>query len=116
MSKQMEVNNKRESIVKVKEPSKCWGCGEPHRLHDYPKNTRTIQNVQAVREPTTVNDNAWNIPSISVSLEDRQVEHQSTMTEIEGIIFDQTVSILIDTGENLSYISPDIVEMFNLKT
>lgn len=32
------------------------------------------------------------------------------MIEFEGKIFDQTISILIDPGATLSYISPKIVE------
>ena len=36
------------------------------------------------------------------------------MVEIEGAINDKPISILIDPGESLNYISPIIVELFNL--
>ena len=36
------------------------------------------------------------------------------MVEIEGMIKVQPLSILIDTGENLSYVSPRIVELCKL--
>ena len=38
------------------------------------------------------------------------------MIEIEGIISNQPISILIDPGASLSYISPHIVEKSKLKT
>ena len=83
-------------------------------LRDCPH--RTIQNIQVLREATIVNDVAINIPRISVALEDRQAEHQSTMVKIEGLIFKQHVSVLIDPRENLSYISPHMVEKLKLKS
>ena len=51
------------------------------------------------------------MPRICVALENRQVEHQNSMVEIEGMINNQPVSILIDPGAILSYISPRIVEL-----
>ena len=36
------------------------------------------------------------VPRIYFSLEDRQVDHQSTMVEVEGNIIKQYISILID--------------------
>ena len=36
------------------------------------------------------------------------------MAEIEGMINNQPISILIDPGANLSYISPRIVELCKL--
>ena len=38
------------------------------------------------------------------------------MVEMEGKIADQSVTILIDPGASLSYISLEVVEKFNLKT
>ena len=68
------------------------------------------------RKATIVNDIARNIPTISAALENRQAEHQATMVEMEGKIADQSVTVLIDPGASLSYISPKIVEKCNLKT
>ena len=72
----MNENNKREGTFKMKEPLKCWGCGEPHLLRDCPQSN--IQIVQLLTEETTVNDIARNISKISAALEDRQAEHQTT--------------------------------------
>ena len=36
------------------------------------------------------------------------------MLEVEGRVLDIGVSILIDYGENLSYIAPEVVEKWNL--
>ena len=66
-------------------------------------------------EATTVNDIARNIPTVNAALENRQAEHQATMVEMEGNISDQSVTVLIDPGASLSYISPKIVEKCNLK-
>jgi hypothetical protein len=49
------------------------------------------------------------IQKINVALEGRQVDHQSTVVEIEGKIQKKQVSILIDPGPSLSYITPSLV-------
>lgn len=46
---------------------------------------------------------ARNITKINTTLEDHQVE-------FEGKVFDRSISILIDPGATLSYITPKIVE------
>ena len=92
----------------MKEPLKCWGCEEPHLLRDCPH--RNIQMIMRDREATTVNDIARNIPTISAALENQQEKHQATMVEMGGKISDQSVTVLIDSGASLSYISPKIVE------
>lgn len=38
------------------------------------------------------------------------------MIEIEGKMFKHIVSILVDPGANLSYISPKVVELSQLQT
>ena len=53
------------------------GYGEPHLLRHCPH--PNILTVQVLREATTINDVARNIPKISATLEDRQVDQQSTM-------------------------------------
>ena len=106
-SKQIDGDNKKEGTVKMRDPLKCWGCGEPHLLRDCPH--WNIQMIMRDQEATTVNDIAWNIPTISAALENRQAEHQATMVEMEGKISHQSVTVLIDPGASLSYISPKIV-------
>ena len=34
--KQIDGDDKKEGTVKMREPLKCWGCGEPHLLRDCP--------------------------------------------------------------------------------
>jgi hypothetical protein len=48
-----------------------------------------------------------------VALDKKQVEYQSHMIEVEGMIKNQTISILIDSGATHSYIDPKMVESFN---
>ena len=55
------------------------------------------------------------MPRISAALEKQQVDHQTSMVEIEGMIKDKPISILIDPGASLSYGSPIILELYKLK-
>ena len=66
--------------------------------------------VNMLQEASTINDIAINIPKINASLEDKQADHQFTMLEVEGKILITNVSILIDLGASLSYITPRVVE------
>ena len=51
---------------------------------------------------------------INVALENRQADHQISMVEVQGTIQNFFVSLLIDPGASLSYISPSIVEKCKL--
>ena len=53
------------------------------------------------------------IPRICASLEDRQVEHQSHMIEVEGNIINNHVAIVINLGASHFYIDPKIVDIFH---
>lgn len=57
---------------------------------------------------------ARNIPRINVDLEDRHEDYQPIMIELEGKLLSQLVSILVDPGENLSYVIPKLVEICKL--
>ena len=46
--------------------------------------------------------------------ENRQVDHQTSMVEVQGMIQNEFVSILIDQGAILSYVSPSIIEKCKL--
>ena len=70
--------------------------------------------INMIQEDSTVNDIAMNIPRINVSLEDRQVDHQSAMLEVEGKKSNTYVSILIDSGASLSYIAPRVADKCKL--
>ena len=62
----------------------------------------------------TVGDLARAMPRINAVLENMQADYQTSMEEVEGKMNQNTISILIDTGASLSYISPDLVEKCKL--
>jgi hypothetical protein len=51
-----------------------------------------------------------NVPRIYAALDKKQVEYQSHMIEVEGMINNQTIVILIKLGACHSYIDPKMVE------
>jgi predicted aspartyl protease len=51
-----------------------------------------------------------NVPRIYAALENKQSKYQSHMIEVEGMINNQTIVILIDSGASHSYIDPKMVE------
>jgi hypothetical protein len=58
---------------------------------------------------------ARSVPKIHATLDNRQVDHQASVVEMEGMISNHLVSILIDPGSNLSYISPQTIEKCKLQ-
>jgi hypothetical protein len=54
-----------------------------------------------------------NVPRIYVVLANMQAEFESNMIEVEGMINNQTITILIDSGASHSYIDPNLVERFH---
>jgi predicted aspartyl protease len=67
---------------------------------------RAIHNVQQAK---TVEDMGKGVPRIYAALENKQAEYQSHMIEVEGMINNQTITILIDSGASHSYIDPRMV-------
>ena len=57
---------------------------------------------------------ARSMTKISVVLDNRQADHQTSMVKIKGMIRSQPIFILIDLGASLSYISHRIVELCKL--
>ena len=57
-----------------------------------------------------VGDLVRTVPKINVSLENQQAYYQTFMVEVEGKINQIPISIVIDPGAILSYISPNLVE------
>eukprot|EP00253_Pinus_taeda_P034318 PITA_34318 len=86
-------------------PVQCWGCGGPHYIKNCPQRKGTEQLSQ-IHEASTVGEVGHSIPRINAALEDRQAEYQPTMVEFEGKISNLTISVLIDPGATLSYVSP----------
>jgi hypothetical protein len=58
-------------------------------------------------------DMGRNVPRIYAALENNKVGFQSHMIEVEGVINNQTIAILIDSGASHSYIDPKILEIFH---
>jgi hypothetical protein len=96
-------NTKREHL-------KCWGFGEEHLLRDCPHRQHNNRRVYNVQEDTTVNDVPRSMPQIYAALDNRQDYHQASVVEMEGMIDNHLVSILIDPGSNLSYVTPQTIE------
>ena len=71
-------------------------------------------NVHSIQEIVTVGDMARSMPIICVALENWQLDHQTSMVEIEGMLNSAPISILIDPCASLSYISPRLVELCEL--
>ena len=61
-----------------------------------------------------VGDQTRTMPRINVALENQQADYQTSMVEVEGKINQIPISILIDVGASLSYISPKLVEKCKL--
>ena len=95
-----------------KEPVKCWECQGPHYAKFCPNRKRQFNNVHTIQDEEKFGYVANEMPRINAALENRQEEHQNSMVEVQGMIQNQYVSILIDLGASLSYVSPSIVEFF----
>lgn len=73
-----------------------------------------MEQLSNMQEASIDGDKAQSMPKINVALHHHQVEEQPTMIECEGMIVDKLVSILIDLGVSLSYISRKVVEKCQL--
>ena len=62
----------------------------------------------------TLGDLERTIPRINAALENRKADYQTSMVEVEGKLNQTPIYILIDPGDRLSYISPDLVEKCKL--
>ena len=67
-----------------------------------------------VQEEMIVGDLARTMPRINTALENMQADYQTSMVEVEGKLNLTPISILIDPGASLSYISPNLVEKCKL--
>ena len=62
----------------------------------------------------TIGDLARTMPRINAALENRQADYQTSMMEVEGKLNQTPISILIDPGAIMSYVSPSLVEKCKL--
>jgi hypothetical protein len=102
-------DNSRETL-------KCWECGEPHLRRNCPHlisaNKTFVHNLQ---EASTMGDLGRSLHRINATIDGRQANHQSSVVDIRGKIHDTRISILIDPGATLSYITPNVVDSTKLK-
>jgi hypothetical protein len=90
-------------------PMECWGCKGNHRYRDCPHRNDKVRVVHNFQQEEIVEDMGSRIPRIYTSLDNKQEEYQSHMIEVEGMINNQTITILIDSASH-SYIDPRMVE------
>jgi hypothetical protein len=95
-------------------PIQCWGCQGNHKYRDCPHKNGKVRTVHNVQQDETVEDMGSRMPRIYAALDNKQVEFQSHMIEIEGMINNQPFTILIDSGASHSYIDPRVVESLHL--
>jgi hypothetical protein len=55
------------------------------------------------------------MPRIYAAVNNKQVDHQASVVDMEGMIANHLVSILIDPSSNLSYVSPQTVDKCKLQ-
>jgi predicted aspartyl protease len=70
--------------------------------------------VHNVQQDEIVEDMGINVSRIYAALDKKQAEYQSHMIEVEGMINNQTIAILIDSGASHSYIDAKMVESLGL--
>eukprot|EP00253_Pinus_taeda_P014041 PITA_14041 len=114
-SKVSEQRARLDNEGTTRPPVQCWGCGGPHYIKNCPQWKGTEQLSQ-IHEASTVGEVGRSVPRINAALEDHQAEYQPTMVEFEGNISGLTISVLIDPGATLSYVSPKVVERCNLQS
>jgi hypothetical protein len=99
-----------------REPLKCWECGEPHLQRNCPfLNLSGKTAVHYLQESSTVGDIDRSMHTINATKDGMQEDHQSIIVEVEGKIHDNNISILIDPGASLSYITLALVESNRIK-
>eukprot|EP00253_Pinus_taeda_P004686 PITA_04686 len=94
---------------------KKWVDKKSSKLARNTKDNRGTEQVSQVYEASIVDDVGRSLPKINVALEDRQAEYHPTMVEFKGKLLDLAITILIDPGATLVYISPKIVEHCKLQ-
>jgi hypothetical protein len=73
---------------------------------------RIVHNIQEVE---TMEYMEGNMPSIYASFDNKKIEYQSPMIEMEGKIDNHPIEISIDSRAIDSYINSNIIERFHLK-
>ena len=74
-----------------------------------------MRNMHNIKEESKVQDVNIDIPKIYDALDNRKETNQYNMVEVQRNISNHPISILIDSWEIHSYISPKMAEIFQLK-
>jgi hypothetical protein len=81
-----------------KPPMQCWGCKGDHRFKDCSQRGEKGRVVHTVQQAKTMENMGRYVSRI----------------EVEGMINNQTIVILIDSGASHSYVDPKMVESLQL--
>jgi len=73
-----------------------WTCGEEQLIIDFPQHQGGRPKIYSAQEAQTVGDVGQSIPCIYVAVENRQAEHQTSIIEMDGKLYDQVISIFIE--------------------
>jgi hypothetical protein len=73
-----------------------------------------VRVVHHVQQAKIVEDMGRRVPRIYASLDNKQVECQSHMIEVEGMINNHPLNILIYSGASHSYLYPKVVDIIQL--
>jgi hypothetical protein len=82
-------------------------------FRDCPRRGDKVRYVHNVQKFEMVEDMGINVPRIYAALDNKQVEFQSHMIEVEGKFNNQTIATLTDSGATHSYIDPKMVEIMH---
>jgi hypothetical protein len=91
-------------------PIQCWGYKGDHKYRDCLQKSDKVRVFHNVQQEEIVEDIGISVHRIYASLENKQVEFQSHVIEVEGMINNHAFTILIDLGSIHSYIDPKVVE------
>jgi hypothetical protein len=95
-------------------PIHCWGSKENHKYRYCPHKNGKVRVVHNFQQVETMEYMGSIMSRIYAALDNNQVEYQSHMIEVEGMINNQPFTILIDSGVIHSYIYPRVVESLHL--
>ena len=76
----------------------CWGCNGDHKYRYFPHKKDKVRVVHHVQKEKKLDDMGRRVPRIYASLDNKQVEFQSHMIEVEGMIKNHAFTILLIQG------------------
>jgi hypothetical protein len=86
------------------------GCKGDHKYRDCPHKSEKVRVFHNVQQAKTMEDMGRRVPRIYAALDNKQVQFQSHMIEVESMINNHAFTILIYSGVIHSYIDPKVVE------